>query len=109
MSSHEITFNTELSEPPRTRALLTYKISPTVISISDIGLGPRSVIEDIEAVLRKIEYWHQGSIAKFKIMCRDGKGFWHGVRWDGKTASLFALQETDERKANKKLLERKLI
>jgi hypothetical protein len=25
-------------------------------------------------VLRKIEYWHQGSISSFKIMCRDGKG-----------------------------------
>src|SRR5262249_19504861 len=32
-----------------------------------------------------------------------------GVRWDGQTASLLALEETDERKANKKLSERKLI
>jgi len=63
------------------------------------------VTEDIKAVLRKIEYWHQGSIAAFNIMCRDGKGFWHRVGWDGKTASLFALEETDERKARKKLLE----
>jgi hypothetical protein len=36
-------------------------------------------------------------------MCRDGKGFWHGIDWDGKTASLFTLQETDERKASMKL------
>lgn len=28
------------------------------------------VTEDIEAVLRKIEYWHQGSISSFKIMCQ---------------------------------------
>jgi hypothetical protein len=55
--------------------------------------------------LRKIEHWHQGPIAKFKIMCRDGKGFWHGVRWDGKTVALFPLGETDERKARKKLFE----
>jgi len=48
------------------------------------GFGKCSVAEDIEAVLRKIEHWHQGSIAKFKIMCRDGKGFWHRVGWDGK-------------------------
>ena len=75
-----------------------------MISISDTGLGECSVAEDIEAVLRKIEYWHQGSIAKFKIMCRDGKGFWHGVGWDGKNVSLFALEETDEQKARKKLL-----
>src|SRR5262245_30766418 len=105
MSSREITFNTKPSEAPRTRADFSYKISPTVISISDTGLGSRVVTEDIEAVLRKIEYWHQDSITKFKIMCRDGKGFWHGVRWDGKIGSRFALGETDERKARKKLLE----
>ena len=60
--------------------------------------------EDIEVVLRKIEHWHQGSISSFKIMCWDG--FWHGVRWEGKTASLFALEETDERKTSKKVLAR---
>jgi hypothetical protein len=46
------------------------------------------VTEDIEASSCKIEYWHQGSITKFKIMCRDGKGFWHQVQWDGQAASL---------------------
>jgi hypothetical protein len=103
MSSREISFNTNLSEPPRTRADFIYKITPTVISINDTGLGSRSVAEDIEAVLRKIEYWHQGSINSFQIMCRDGKGFWHRVRWDGKIASLSPLDETDEQKACKKL------
>jgi hypothetical protein len=88
MSKQEITFNTKLSEAPRTRADFTYKITPTMISITDTGLGKCSVAEDIEAVLRKIEHWHQGSIAKFKIMCRDGKGFWHRVRWDGKNGVL---------------------
>src|SRR5215510_9690253 len=101
MSSHEISFN--LSEPFKTKADFTYKITPTLISISDTGLDKCSVAEDIEAVLRKIEYWHQGSISAFKIMCRHGKGFWHGVRWDDKTASLLALQETDERQARKML------
>ena len=85
MSNHEITFNTNLSEPTSTRADFTYKITPNLISIVDTGLGQRSVVADIEAVLRKIEHWHQGSIAKFKNMCRDGKGFWHRVRRDGKT------------------------
>ena len=96
-------FQTNLSDSIRTRADFTYKITPDLISITDTGLGQRSVLEDIEAVLQKIEYWHQGSIAKFKIMCRDGKGFWHCVRWDGKAAASFALQETDERKAREKL------
>ena len=106
MSDHEITFNTDLSQSIRTQADFTHNITPTVISITDTGFGKFSVTEDIEAVLRKIEHWHQASIAKFKIMCRDGKGFWHGVRWDGKTASCFALDETDERKVLKKLLEK---
>jgi hypothetical protein len=103
LSNHEITFNTNLAQPLRKRTDFTYKITPTVISITDAGLGSRSVTEEIEAVLRKIEYWHQGSISPFKIMCRDGKGFWHKVQWDGKTASFFALEETDERKDCKKL------
>jgi len=93
--SNEITFNAKLSEAPRTPADFTYKIWPTLISITDTGYGSQAVTEDIKAVLRKIEYWHQGSIAAFKIMCRDGQGFWHGVRWGGKTASFFALEETD--------------
>ena len=57
--SNEITFNTQLSEPPRTQADFTYKISPTVISITDTGLGSCPVTEDIEAVLRKIEHWRK--------------------------------------------------
>ena|SRR5215510_8943815 len=69
------------------------------------GFGKCPVTGEIEAVLRKIEHWHQDSIAKFKIIYRDGKGFWHGVRWDGKAASCFALSETDERRARKKMRE----
>ena len=97
MNKHEITFNTNLSEPPRTQADFTYKISPQLISIVDTGLGQRSVIEDIEAVSQKIEYWHQGSIVKFKIMCRDGKGFWSRVRWDGPFLLRQLLGESDPR------------
>jgi len=66
---------------PGTRADFTYEITPSTISITDTTLGKLSVTEDIEAVFRKIEHWHQGSIAKFKIMCRDGKGF--GIAFDG--------------------------
>jgi hypothetical protein len=49
----------------------TYTITPDSISIADTGEGRVSVANDIEAVLRKIEYWHQGSIAGFKIKYRD--------------------------------------
>ena len=107
MSNHEISFNTKLSEQVGTRADFTYKITADLDSITDTGLGSRSVTEDIEAVLRKIEDWHQGAVTTFKIMCRDATGFWHRVHWDGKTASFFALQETDERQACKKLSKEK--
>ena len=50
-----------------TQAEFTYSITPETISITDTGKGKRSVTNDIEAVLRKIEYWHQGSIADFRI------------------------------------------
>jgi hypothetical protein len=103
MSTHEITFNTNRSEPLRTRADFTYRISPTVISIVAPASARAPVTDDIEAVLRKIEYWHQGPISSFKIMCRDGRGFWQGGSVDDKTASCLALNETDERKALKKL------
>jgi hypothetical protein len=59
MSGDEITFNTNLSDPTRTRADFTYKITPAMTSITETGLGKCSVTEDIEAVLRKIEHWHQ--------------------------------------------------
>ena len=65
------------------QADFTYAISPDVITITDLDLGNRSVTNDIENVLRKIEYWHQGSIATFRIMYRDSLGVWDGMHWDG--------------------------
>jgi len=91
MSSHEISFN--LSDPIKTRADFIYKITPALIPITDTGLGSLPITEDIEAVLRKIDHWHQGSISSFKIMCRDGKN-----------ASFSPLDETDEQTSRKKLL-----
>jgi hypothetical protein len=44
----------------------SYSITPNTISITDTGKGRRSVTNDVEDVLRKIEYWHQGSITAFK-------------------------------------------
>jgi len=55
-------------------------------------------------VLRKIEAWHQGSIADYQIMYRDAEGYWDGVEWDGENARFFAIRETDEVAAEKKLL-----
>jgi hypothetical protein len=64
------------------------------------------VTNDIENVLRKIEHYYQGSISGFKIMYRDSEQTWDGMHWDGSRASFFALRETDEGRAWKKLLGR---
>jgi len=60
MNKREISFNTTRSGAIRTQAGLIYHITPDTISITDTGLGKCSVADDLESVLRKIEYWHQG-------------------------------------------------
>ena len=40
-------------------------------------------------------------------MARHGEGAWHGVQWDGKTATSFPLNETDEKKSRQALLLKK--
>ena len=54
--------------------------------IVDTGKGAKSVTDDLEAVLRKIEARHQGSVAGFRIMYRDIAGNEHPINWDGKVA-----------------------
>jgi hypothetical protein len=75
-----------------------------LISITDTGLGQRSVAEDIQAVSRKIEHWHEGSISSSKSCVETEKDSGTKVRLHGKNASLSPLAETDEQKARKKLL-----
>jgi hypothetical protein len=105
MTTNEIGFKVGPGRQIATKADFTYSISPDTISIVYTNLGKRSVTNVIEAVLRKIEYWHQGSIAAFKIMYRDENGVWDGVRWNGQSASFFALRETDDELARQKLRE----
>ena len=52
------------------------------VKIQDTGKGTKSVADDLEAVLRKIEGWHQGSITGFKISYRDTEGAEFGVEWN---------------------------
>ena len=45
--------------------------------LQDTRKSTKSVADDLEAVLRKIEAWHQGSVgsvAHFRIMNRDSDG-----------------------------------
>jgi hypothetical protein len=99
--------STSFSNPVVTRADFTYSIGLNRIKIVDLSTGKASVSSDIESVLRKIEAWHQGSIAGYQIMYRDADGYWDGVEWDGQHARFFAIRETDEAAAEKKLLARK--
>jgi hypothetical protein len=69
------------------QADFSYEITVKTIEIRDTGRGTEAVADDLEAVLRKIEGWHQGSISGFHISYRDIQGSWHQVSWDGKEAT----------------------
>jgi len=66
----------------------TYTMNLNVVKIIDTGKGTKSVADDLEAVLRKIEDWHQGSIAGYRISFSDAQGAWCQIEWDGKEARL---------------------
>ena len=81
-----ITLDFKSVDRPRTKADFTYQISPATIEIVDTGQGKLSVADDLDAVMRRIEYWHMGSVSGFKISYRDENGGWHEVQWDGRRA-----------------------
>ena len=78
-------------------------MTPHVIAIIDTNLGRRSVTNDIENVLRKIEHFPQGSISGHRIMYRGSEGIWDAVRWDGKSATFLFWRKRDKKKAMAKL------
>jgi hypothetical protein len=53
------------TNPVVTRAEFTYSMVLNRIKIVDLTRGTASVTSDIENVLRKIEAWHQGSVAGY--------------------------------------------
>ena len=78
--------------PLACQADFTYSITPKTVTIQDTGKGKKSVADDLEAVLRKIEYWHQGSIARFRISHVSAQGTEHPIEWNGKTARVRPLE-----------------
>ena len=92
------------SDPPNTGAAFTYSLELDVIKIEDLYTGTKRVADDIKSVLRKIESWHQGPIIGYRIMYLESNGLWTGVDWDGKSVGFFALGETEESAAAKKLI-----
>jgi hypothetical protein len=72
--------------PLACQADFTYSMTPRTVEIRDTGKGKKSVADDLEAVLLKIEYWHQSSIARYRISYTSTLGTDHLVEWDGQTA-----------------------
>jgi hypothetical protein len=56
------------------QAAFTYSMTVKEIKIVDTGKGAKAVDDDLEGVLRKIENWHQGSIAGYRISFTDARG-----------------------------------
>ncbi|MGA8659492.1 MAG: hypothetical protein WB586_25500 [Chthoniobacterales bacterium] len=68
------------------QADFTYTMVLDVLKIQDTGKGEKSVADDLAAVLRKIEDWHQGSIAGYWISFREAQDALYQVNWEGKEA-----------------------
>ena len=68
-----------LACPLACQADFTYTITQKTIEIKDTGKGKKSVGDDLEAVLLKIEYWHQSSIARYRISYTSTQGTEHLV------------------------------
>jgi hypothetical protein len=65
-----------------------YSMRAKVISIT--YLGTSSIDKEIGRILRKIEYWHMGSITSFRILYQDSEGIGGEVKWDGEKAEVIA-------------------
>jgi hypothetical protein len=57
-----------------------------VVKIQDTGKGEKSVADDLEAVLMKIENRHQGSIGGYRISFGEAQGAWRQIEWNGEEA-----------------------
>jgi hypothetical protein len=76
------TSHANFANPTFTQAGFTYSMILNLVKIQDTGKGAKSVTNDIENVLRKIEVWHQGSIAGYPDHV-PGHGLvgWRRVKW----------------------------
>ena len=70
----------------------TYSMTPRTPEIRDTGKGKKSVADDLEAVLLKIEYWHKSSIARYRISYMSTRGTEHLVECDGQRARMRPLE-----------------
>jgi len=47
-----------------------------------------TINHEILRILRKVEYWHQGSIRSFRILKQDADELGGEVKWDGENAEI---------------------
>jgi hypothetical protein len=82
-----------LSPSDSTTAIADFKYSMRgeVISITYFGAG--SIHEELERILRRIEYWHQGSVKSYRILYQDADGLGCEVKWDGEKAEVVAADD----------------
>jgi hypothetical protein len=76
-------------------AEFTYRIDGNVVAIEALQWAGRPVDKVLEQAIRKIEYFHQRPIAKFKIHYRDDLG-WATAEWDGEHVKTVPVLETNE-------------
>ena len=95
--SNAITMDFKYGGRPPTKADFSYRISPDTIEIVDTGQGQLSVEDDLEAVIRLVEYWHMSSVRKFKVICQDPPGARHEVQWDGRSWIVTPAKEGEQR------------
>jgi hypothetical protein len=82
--SNQITWDS--SESTSASADFKYSMRGKVISIT--YLGAKSIEDEIERILRRIEYSHQGSVKSYRILYQDADGLGGEVMWDGETAEV---------------------
>jgi hypothetical protein len=74
------------SDSTTTAADFTYSMQGKLISITYLGAG--SIHEEVARILRRIEHWHQGPVASYRILYQDAAGLGGEVAWDGENAEV---------------------
>ena len=74
------------SDSTTTPADFTYSMRGKVISITYLGVG--SIDEELARILRRIEHWHQGPVASYRILYQDADGLGGEIKWDGEKAKV---------------------
>ena len=82
------------------QADFTYPMDVKAIKIQDTGKGAKSMAEDLQAVLREIEGWHQGSITGFRDHVSRVQTD-AGTEFDGTASTRRSLRSGKERKCRR--------